>query len=134
MHNKCMGLYGNLSLICKTMIRAPLEKDDLGDPSRKAYSNMSEAVNHKLSVCCLCRQPVISLVEVVHEEVQSKQDEVIRTLYCRGKCKLCSEYKHLEAFKEDWFQARPKQCPKCIQRINKPIIKEPIAQKTLYFP
>ena len=46
-------------LICKTVIREPREKADIGNPPRKAYSNMSEAVNHILSVRCPDPQPVI---------------------------------------------------------------------------
>ena len=96
-------------VICKTMIREPREKAGLGNPPRKAYSNMSEAINHILSVRCPGPQPVIMFVEAVHEEVRSQQDEVIRALYGRGEYELCSEYKHLEVSEEDWFQARPEQ-------------------------
>ena len=49
-----------------TMIRGPREKAGLGNPPRKAYSNMSEAVNHILSVHCPGPQSVISFVEAVH--------------------------------------------------------------------
>lgn len=50
-------------VIFKTMVREPREEAGLGNPPRKAYSNMSEAVNHILSVCCPGPQPVISFVE-----------------------------------------------------------------------
>ena len=43
------------------MIRGPREKTGLANPPRKAYSNMSEAVNHIV----VGAQPVISFVEVV---------------------------------------------------------------------
>lgn len=116
------------------MIREPREKEDLGNPQRKAYSNMSEVINHILSVHCPGPQPVISFVVAVHEEVQLQQDEVIKTLYGRGENKLCSEYKHLEVSKEDWFQARLEQRQKYEQQINKLTMEELISQKTIYFP
>ena len=116
------------------MIREPREKEGLGNPQRKAYSNMSEVINHILSVHCPGPQPVISFVVAVHEEVQLQQDEVIKTLYGRGENKLCSEYKHLEVSKEDWFQARPEQRQKYEQQINKLTMEELISQKTIYFP
>lgn len=123
-------------LICKTMIREPREKPCLGNPRRKAYSNMSEAVNHILSVRCPGPQPVISFVEAVHEEVRSQQDEVIRALYGRGEYELRSEYKHLDVSEEDWFRARPEQQQKYVQQINKLTMEElllhfPRGQKTL---
>ena len=121
-------------LICKTMIREPQEKEGLGNPPRKAYSNMSEVVNHILSVHCPGPQPVISFVQAVLEEVQSQQDEVIKALYGRGEYKLCSEYKHPEVSKEDWFLARPEQQQKYEQQINKLTMEELISQKTIYFP
>ena len=121
-------------LICKTMIREPREKAGLGNPPRKAYSNMSEAVNHILSVRCPGPQPVISFVEALHEEVRSQQDEVIRALYGRGEYELCSEYKHLEVSEEDWFQAKPEQRQKYVQQINKLTMEELISQKPVYFP
>ena len=111
-------------VICKTMIREPREKAGLGNPPRKAYSNMSEAINHILSVRCPGPQPVITFVEAVHEEVRSQQDEVIRALYGRGEYELCSEYKHLEVSEEDWFQARPEQRQKYVQQINKLTMEE----------
>ena len=116
------------------MIREPQEKESLGNPPRKAYSNMSEVVNHILSVHCPGPQPVISFVQAVLEEVQSQQDEVIKALYGRGEYKLCSEYKHLEVSKEDWFLARPEQQQKYEQQINKLTMEELISQKTIYFP
>lgn len=95
---------------------------------------MSEAVNHILSVHCPGPQSVISFVEAVHKEVRSQQDEVIRALYGRGDYKLCSEYKHLEVSEEDWFQARPEQRQKYVQKINKFTMEVLVSQKTLYFP
>lgn len=116
------------------MIRGPREKAGLGNPPKKAYSNMSEAVNHILLVRCPGPQPVISFVEAVHEEARSQQDEFIRALYGRGEYELCSEYKHLEVSEEDWFRARPEQRQKYVQHINKLTMEELGSQKTLYFP
>ena len=116
------------------MIRGPQEKAGLGNPPRKAYSNMSEAVNYILSVRYPGPQPIISFVEAVHEEVRSQQDEVIRALYGREEYELCSEYKHLEVSEEDWFWVRPEQRQKYVQQITKFTMKELISQKTLYFP
>ena len=92
------------------MIREPQEKAGLGNPPRKVYSNMSEVVDHILSV--------ILFVEAVHEEVGPQQDEVIRALYGRGEYKLCSEYKHLEVSEEVWFQAKHEQRQKYVQQME----------------
>ena len=47
-------------LLCKTMIREARKKAGLGSPHKKAYTNMSEAMNHVLSVRCPEPQPSIS--------------------------------------------------------------------------
>lgn len=83
-----------VNVICKTMIREPRVKAGLGSPRWKAYTNMSEAVNHVLSVRCPTPQPVISFIEAVHDEVRSQQEEVIRAFYGRGEYELCPEYKY----------------------------------------
>ena len=54
-------------LMCKIMIREARKKAELGSPPKKAYTNMSEAMNHVLSVCCPEPQPVISFIEDIHE-------------------------------------------------------------------
>ena len=49
-------------LLCKTMIREARKKAGLGSPHKKAYTNMSEAMNHVLSVRCPEPQPSISFI------------------------------------------------------------------------
>lgn len=82
------------------MIREVRKKDGLGSPPKKAYTIMSEAMNHVLSVRCPESQPIISFIEAIHEEVRSQQEEVIRAFYSRGEYELCPEYKYLEVAEE----------------------------------
>ena len=86
--------------LCKTMIREVRKKDGLRSPPKKAYTNMSEAMNYVLSVRCPESQPIISFIEAIHEEVRSQQEEVIRAFYSRGEYELCPEYKYLEVAEE----------------------------------
>ena len=84
--------------LCKTMTREARKKDGLGSPPKKAYTILSEAMNHVLSVRSPESQPIISFIEAIHEEVRSQQEEVIRAFYSRGEYELCPEYKYLEIF------------------------------------
>ena len=61
---------------------------------------MSKAMNHVLSIRFPEPQPIISLIEAIHEELRSQQEEVIRAFYSCGEYELCPEYKYLEVAEE----------------------------------
>ena len=79
-------------------------------------------------------QPIISLIEAIHEEVRSQQEEVIRAFYSRGEYELCPEYKYLEVAEEVRFGASRQERFQYVQQVNNLSMEELLSGKTVNFP